>query len=188
MEIPPKLGWRAVGPPGTWVHSILCPPPRLVRGEADVPNGEKREAARKGGFCVLAYGSEDLFSDHAADAADIGIGDKFKFGKAQAGEPQLQLAVQIEGTGGFHGESLDFAVGKAGKVLFLSGNALDIDGKNALVGKDDAVAHAAERLDDLFTGNKHGLDQSEKVAVGDGLELQKGSVFKIDHGDNSFSN
>lgn len=191
MEIPPKLGWRAVSPPGTWVHSILCPPPGLVRGEADVPIGEKREAARKGGFFVLAYGSmglEDLFSNHAADAGDIGIGDKFKFGKAQAGKPQLQLAVQIKGTGGFHGESLDFAVRKAGEVLFLSGNALNIDGKNALVGKDNAVAHAAERLDDLFAGNEHGLDQTGKVAVGDGLELQKGSVFKIDHSGNSSSN
>ena len=57
--------------------------------------------------------------------------------------------------------------------------------KNALVGKDDAVADAAERLHDLFAGNKHRLDQTGKVAVGDGLEFQKGSVFKIDHSGNS---
>lgn len=96
MEIPPKLGWRAVSPSGTWVHSILCPLPGLVRGEADVPIGEKREAALPGGFCVLVYGSvgsKDFFSDHAADAGDVCIRHKFKFGKAQAGEPQLQLAV-----------------------------------------------------------------------------------------------
>ena len=95
----------------------------------------------EGGFFVdLMYGLENFFADHAANTGDICIGDKFKFGQAHAGEPELQLAVQINHAGSFNRERLDLAIRKTGKVLFLTSDALD--------------------------GKKHCLKKAVKIVVG----------------------
>ena len=50
---------------------------------------------------------QDFFTDHAADPGNVGIRNKLKLGKAQAGKPEFQLAVQVKCAGGFNRESLN---------------------------------------------------------------------------------
>ena len=123
-----------------------------------------------------------MLGDHAADAGDIGAGDEFQLDAAEAGEPKLQLAVQIDHAGGLHGEGLNLAVGHGSEIHLLAGDALDVDDEDALVGEHNAVTNAFERGSDLLFFNEHAGNAICKLGVVDGLELQVFRVFKVDHG------
>ena len=133
--------------------------------------------ASPGRICTL----QDVQGDHLANLCNVGIGGEFQLDLAEAGEPDLQLAVQIQDTGGLDGVGLNFAVGQGSEVLFLAGDALNIDCNDALVGEDNTVTDGLIGADDLLAGDKHGGDGGSKDVVVDGLELQKISVFEVEH-------
>ena len=71
-------------------------------------------------------------------------------------DPELHLAVAIEGTGGLDAELVDGTVGDGVVVALAAGDALHIEHDEALGGEHPLVAEDAEGSDDLFVGDEDG--------------------------------
>ena len=106
---------------------------------------------------------KDKSTDHTADFRDIAIGGELKFHLSKAAEPQLQLTVQVKGSRCFHGKGLDFAVGKGGKILFLAGDPLHVDGENPFIGEHNTVPDALIGGENLFPVSKHGSNHGAET-------------------------
>ena len=120
--------------------------------------------------------------DHAAQGPEVRAGQQLEADGAQAGEPQLELAVQIGQAGRLDGVSLDAAVGQDGEGFLHPCDPLHVDGDDPAGGKDHAVPDALEGLDDLLAGAEQRLDHPFELGVADGAQLEISGVFKVDHG------
>ena len=135
-------------------------------------------------FICVRFGHihlEHLFAYDLADVGDIGAAGEFKFHLSQAGEPELQLAVEIQNTSGFYAERLNLAIGKTGEIFLLSCEALDIDGENSFVGKDNPISDGLIGLDDFLAGNKHRRDVGFIGGVGNWAQFHVAGILKVDH-------
>ena len=77
-------------------------------------------------------------------------------GFVHAFDPELHLAVAIEGAGGLDTELVDGAVGDGVVVALAAGDALHIEHDEALGGEHPLVAEDAESSDNLFAGGEDG--------------------------------
>ena len=71
-------------------------------------------------------------------------------------DPELHLAVAIEGAGGLDTELVDGAVGDGVVVALAACDALHIEHDEALGGEHPLVAEDAEGSDDFFVGDEDG--------------------------------
>ena len=98
----------------------------------------------------LAYLTENIMSDHIPYGFNIRLACELQFNLSKPAEPKLQFTVQIQYTGSFHGECLDFAVGEGGEVFLFSGKPLHIDNDETHVGKYNAISNTFIRGNDLL--------------------------------------
>ena len=99
---------------------------------------------------------QSVLGDAAADGNHIGSAGELKAHMAQRGEEQIQLGIQIEDTGGLHGEGHNVAVGHGGVILLFAGKALDVDGNDTLIGKDHIIADGGIAGNDFLAGDEQG--------------------------------
>ena len=71
-------------------------------------------------------------------------------------DPELHLAVAIEGARGLYTELVDGAVGDGVVVALAAGDALHIEHDEALGGEHPLVAEDAESSDNIFVGDEDG--------------------------------
>src|SRR5690625_269698 len=86
-------------------------------------------------------GSEHVITDELADRANVDLTPELHADLAKAGESELKLCVEVEGSGSLDAPCLDLAVGQRGIVTFLTGDALHVHGDEPLVGEYDRIAH-----------------------------------------------
>ena len=75
-------------------------------------------------LCVTERNLQNLAGNHLAQVGHIGCADELKLDSTHTGKPKLQFAVKIERTCGFHGESLNLAIGKRSEVSLFAGDTL----------------------------------------------------------------
>ena len=83
---------------------------------------------------------EDVIADDVMKRDDIKSATNFEAHAADGADEEVDFAVEVEGAGSFDRKGLDFALGDRGVVDLFAGQALDISGDDAFVGKDDLIA------------------------------------------------
>lgn len=120
--------------------------------------------------------------DGLADGFNVGVACKLEFDLADTGQIDLQLGVQIKQAGGFQRKGADLAVRDGRVVLLFAGQALHVNGDDALVGEYDAVAHALVCADDDLAVDQKVVDDRAEFGVLDLLQSrEKTLAVEIDH-------
>ena len=127
---------------------------------------------------------EDVFRNHSADLANVCLTLKFKFSHKAIGEGQDQFTVrdQLGTAGGLDAEKLTFGIGHGAERFPFSGNALHVNGNDALVGKNQLVSNRFEGAGDGLTLNQKTVDLIANLGNIDGLSAPCGIVVKVNHG------
>ena len=106
---------------------------------------------------IKSYLPQHIGCQNALQGLDVDIAlELFLQGLMHAFDPELHLAVAIEGAGGLDTELVDGAVGDGVVVAFAACDALHIEHDEALGGEYPLVAEDAEGSDDLFVGDEDG--------------------------------
>ena len=108
-------------------------------------------------YPIKSYLPQYIGCQDALQGLDVDIAlELFLQGFVHAFDPELHLAVAIEGAGGLDTELVDGAVGDGVVVALAAGDALHIEHDEALGGEHPLVAEDAEGSDDLFVGDEDG--------------------------------
>ena len=118
----------------------------------------------------------------STEAEDIAISEEFESDLADsAAEEEVELAIQIEGAGGFNRVGLHLAVGQGGKVLFFACYTLHVNGNDTFVGEDNGIPNCLESRDDVLALDQERGDFILLPRRVNGHELKKTTVLKINH-------
>ena len=128
---------------------------------------------------------KDVSANRLADRPNIRIACKIEMNPSYAREIHLQLTVQIHEPCGFNREHRNLTVRHGGKIPPHSRNTLNVTGDHALVGKYHKVTDNGVGAKDCLAVDQQVFHMACAFAIVR-LELEYGSIFKIDHENTSF--
>ena len=106
-------------------------------------------------MCADLEDLQRMFGNDTANFGDFSAAGEFKPDVAKTGEPQIQLRIVVNHTGGLYGESLNFGIREGCVINFFSGDSLNVDHKKTLACEYNTIAVRFENCDDRFIWNQH---------------------------------
>lgn len=98
--------------------------------------------------------SEGVRGEVLAQSLDVDIVLELESDLAEPAEIELEFRVPVEGPGRLNRRGLDLGVGQRREVLLFSGDALDVDRDEPLVGEDHVVPGPLKSGDDLLASDQ----------------------------------
>lgn len=178
---------------GPWVHGAEVSARGMMRGYGGLDGQDigalnrllswMTDGPMKVRIVRIDFRSVVALVDAAADGADVGLRGELECEEPQPADPHGQGAVDVDDAGGLHRVRRDLRVRYDGDGLLLPGDALDVDGDQALAGEDHAVPPRLVGLQDVLAGGDDSSDQVLELVVVGGFELRVLLVLEIDaHG------